>query len=87
MNLNLLVDTGKSYKGDFIESWCKANLFNNRNAFQLLFDYWGRKNNCFPNKWTYYFVESHVDDFQNIIWKLKRDTDKSPKSDNQKEGI
>ena len=68
-----IVDTGKSYTGDFIESWCKLNLFNNRNAFQLLYDYWCRKNNCFPNKNSYYFVETHLDGFHNTIWKLRKE--------------
>jgi len=71
--------TGKSYIGREIEQWCLKHCFEQKDVFRLLYDYWMKNTAHAPGRSTYYFIDGIQKDELGMLWKLRRDTDKSPK--------
>lgn len=70
---------GESFTGREIEQWCLENCFKDKSVFRLLYDYWMKNTAHAPGRNTYYFINGIQKDALGILWKLKRDNDKSPK--------
>ncbi len=69
----------ESFTGREIEQWCLNHCFEKKDVFRLLYDYWMKSTVRAPGRNTYYFIDGIQKDEIGMLWKLRRDTDKSPK--------